>query len=200
MQRLRCAQWANFALLYMVTRLIMIIAIMLMKHMTSEALAVDDGGARLVVLALRDPHLLEGAQRGQDRTADPHRVFALWWRHNLDLHRGGRKRCEFLRHALTDAREHRGAAREGHIGVQVLANIHVALHDRLECRVMDAASLFADEARLKKHLWATESLTAHSDDVSVGKLVGLLLIRSLRSRLHLSVKVQGDVGQFLLHV
>merc|ERR1712039_402371 len=42
----------------------------LMQKGTSEALPVDDGGARLVVLALRDPHLLEGAQRGQDRTAD----------------------------------------------------------------------------------------------------------------------------------
>merc|ERR1739838_1076147 len=33
-----------------------------------EALPVHDGGARLIVLALGDPHLLESAQRGEDGT------------------------------------------------------------------------------------------------------------------------------------
>ena len=36
-----------------------------------EALAVDDGRARLVVLLLGDPHLLEGRERREDRAADP---------------------------------------------------------------------------------------------------------------------------------
>jgi hypothetical protein len=36
--------------------------------MRLEALAVDDRGAGLVVLALRDPHLLERRERGQDLT------------------------------------------------------------------------------------------------------------------------------------
>merc|ERR1712050_59919 len=162
----------------MVQRLILI-AIMVMRQKTSEALAVDDGGTRLVILALRNPHLLEGAQRGQDRTSDPHRILALWRCHDLDLHRGGCQCRELLRHALPDAREHRGAAREDHIGVQVLADIHIALHNRLEGGVMDATGLLADEARLEKDLWATEPLTADSDDVSIGELVGLFLIRSL---------------------
>merc|ERR1712066_1070330 len=161
MQHLRCAQWANFRLLYMLERLILI-ALVLMQHWISEALAVDDGGARLVVLALRDPHLLECAQRGQDRTSDPHRVLALWWRNNLDLHRGGCQCCELLRHTLPDTCEHRRAAREDHIGIQVLADIHVALHNGLEGGVMNATGLFADETRLEKHLRATEPLAAHS--------------------------------------
>ena len=38
---------------------------------------MHDGGSRLVVLGLGDPHLLEGAERGQDGPADPHRVFAF---------------------------------------------------------------------------------------------------------------------------
>ena len=36
-----------------------------------EALAVDDGGAALVVLLLGDPHLLEGGEGGQDGSSDP---------------------------------------------------------------------------------------------------------------------------------
>merc|ERR1711972_449396 len=37
-----------------------------------EAFPVDDGRAGLVVLALGDPHLLEGAERRQDGASDPH--------------------------------------------------------------------------------------------------------------------------------
>ena len=36
-----------------------------------EALPMHYGGAALVVLALGDPHLLEGRQRGQDGPSDP---------------------------------------------------------------------------------------------------------------------------------
>lgn len=36
-----------------------------------EALAVDDSGARFVILFLGDPHSLESGERGQDRATDP---------------------------------------------------------------------------------------------------------------------------------
>merc|ERR1712200_285338 len=36
-----------------------------------EALAVDDGGAALVVLLLGDPHPLEGGEGSQDGASDP---------------------------------------------------------------------------------------------------------------------------------
>lgn len=48
-----------------------------------EAFAVDDGGARLVILLLADPHLLEGGERGQDGAPDPDRVFTLRGSNNL---------------------------------------------------------------------------------------------------------------------
>ena len=41
------------------------------SHCSLEALAVDDGGAALVVLLLGDPHLLEGGEGGQDGSSDP---------------------------------------------------------------------------------------------------------------------------------
>ena len=38
---------------------------------------MDDAGAGLVVLLLRDPHLLEGGERREDRATDPHGVLTL---------------------------------------------------------------------------------------------------------------------------
>merc|ERR1712087_387841 len=81
----------------------------------SEALAVNNGGARLVVLSLGDPHLLESGQRGQDGTANPHRVLALRWRDHLDPHGRGRECGELLGHALTDAGEHGGTTRQDNV-------------------------------------------------------------------------------------
>jgi hypothetical protein len=55
-----------------------------------EALAMDDGGTRLVVLLLGDPQLLEGGERGQDGATNPDRVLALRGViDDLDLHGGG---------------------------------------------------------------------------------------------------------------
>merc|ERR1711977_697145 len=79
------------------------------KRETSEALTVHNRGARLIILALGDPHLLECAQRGKDGATNPHRVLALWWSHNLNLHGRGRQGCEFFGHTLADASKHCGA-------------------------------------------------------------------------------------------
>ena len=50
-----------------------------------EALSVDDARARLVVLLLRAPEVLEGRERRENRTTDPDRVLALGGRDDLDL-------------------------------------------------------------------------------------------------------------------
>merc|ERR1711964_933089 len=105
----------------------------------SEALPVNDGWARLVILALGDPHLLEGAQRGEDGATDPNRVLALWWGHHFDLHCGRCQGGELLGHALADAGKHRGATRKDDIAVEVLTDVNVALHDGLEGGVVDTA-------------------------------------------------------------
>lgn len=49
--------------------------------------AVDDGRARLVVLLLRTPEVLEGRERGENGTTDPDRVLPLRRRDDLDLHK-----------------------------------------------------------------------------------------------------------------
>lgn len=78
---------------------------------TLEALAVNDRRTALVVLLLGDPHLLEGGQRGQNGTTNPHRVFTLRRSNNLDLHRRGSKGSDFLLHTVGDTGVHGGTTR-----------------------------------------------------------------------------------------
>merc|ERR1711904_611026 len=165
-----------------------------------EALAVHNSWARLIILTLGDPHLLECGQGGQNGSTNPHGVLALWWGNNLDLH-GGRCKCgQLLGHALTNACKHGGSTGQHNIAVEILADVHIALHDGLEGGVVDATGLLTDEAWLEQDLRASEALTSDGDDVSIWKLIGLLLVRALTGLLHLSVEVKGNVAQLLLDV
>ena len=76
-----------------------------------EALAVNDRGTALVVLLLRDPHLLEGGQGGQDGTTDPDGVLALGGSNDLDLHGRGSKGSDLLLHTVGDTGVHGGTTR-----------------------------------------------------------------------------------------
>ena len=75
-----------------------------------EALSVDNGGARLIVLLLGDPHLLEGGEGGQDGSSDPDRVLPLWWSDDLDLHGAGSQGGDLLLHSVSDTGVHGGAS------------------------------------------------------------------------------------------
>jgi hypothetical protein len=161
---------------------------------------VNNRGSALVILGLGDPHLLEGGERGKNGASNPNRVLALRWRNDLDLHCGRGKRCELLGETLSNSIEHGRAARENNVGVKVLADVHVALHDGLEHGVVDTGSLLSDEGRLEKNLGATEALIADGDDVAVWELIGLLNLAALCGSLHLGVKVKGNICELLLDV
>merc|ERR1719411_2203974 len=106
-----------------------------------EALPVDDGGARLVVLLLGDPHLLEGGEGGQDGSSDPDGVLPLGRSDDLDLHCAGCEGGDLLLHPVSDTGVHGGAAGEDSVGVQVLPDIDVTLHDGVVGGLMDSAGL-----------------------------------------------------------
>ena len=72
-----------------------------------KAFSVDDRWTRFVIFLFRDPHLLKCRQRCQDRTTNPHRVFALWRSDDLDLHRRWRQRSDLLLHTISNAWIHR---------------------------------------------------------------------------------------------
>ena len=111
---------------------------------------MDNGRAGLVVLLFADPHGLEGGQRGEDGSADPDGVFPLRWSDDLDLHRAWGHRRDLLLHAVGNTGEHGGAAGHDRVGVQILTDINVALHDGVESGLVDAARLHAKEGRLEQ--------------------------------------------------
>merc|ERR1712025_1048251 len=94
-----------------------------------EALAVDDSGAALVVLLLGDPHLLEGGEGGQDGSSDPDGVLPLGGSDDLDLDGGWGKSGDLLLHSVGNTGVHGGASGHDGVGVQVLPDVNIALHD-----------------------------------------------------------------------
>ena len=68
-------------------------------------------------------------------------VFALRWSNNLDLHCGGSKGRDLILHAVSNARVHGGASRQHSVGVQVLTDVDVTLHDGVVGGLVDTAGL-----------------------------------------------------------
>merc|ERR1712158_103563 len=165
-----------------------------------EALAVDDGGAALVVLLLRDPHLLEGGQGGQDGSSDPDGVLPLRGSDDLDLDGGWGESGDLLLHSVGNTGVHGGAAGHDGVGVQVLPDVNVALHDGVVDGLVNSAGFHAKESGLEESLGAPEPLVADGDDLAVGKLVGLLQGSGGGGSGHLLLEVQGNVAQLLLDV
>merc|ERR1712212_809284 len=165
-----------------------------------EALAVDNGWAALVVLLLGDPHLLEGGEGSQDGASNPDRVLPLGGSDDLDLDGGGSKGGDLLLHAVSNTGVHGGASGHDGVGIQVLPDVNITLHDGVVGGFVDAAGLHSQEARLEESLRAPEPLVADGDDLAVGKLVRLLERGGGSSGGHLLLKVQGNIAQLLLDV
>jgi len=144
------------------------------KRSNLEAFTVNNGWARFIVFLLGDPHLLEGGQGSKDGASDPYRVFPLWWSNNLDLHGWWGKVGNFLLHTVSNTRVHGGTTRQDSVGVQVLTDIDVALHDGVVSGLVDTGGFHTQERWLEEGLWASESLVTNGDDLSVRELVGLL--------------------------
>ena len=130
-----------------------------------EALSVDNGRSGLVVLLLGDPHVLEGGEGGQDGPSDPDGEFPLRRSDNLDLHGGWGQSSHLLLHPVSNAGVHGGAAGEDGVGVEVLPDVHIALHDGVVGGLVDSARFHSKEGRLEQGLGASESLVSDGDDL-----------------------------------
>merc|ERR1711926_48821 len=178
----------------------MIIATAHCMNINLEALAVNNGGSTLVVLLLGDPHLLEGGQGGEDGATDPYGVLPLGRSNDLDLDGAGSKGSDLLLHHVGNTWVHGSATRHHSVGVQVLTDVNIALHDGVEGGLMDAAGLHTQERGLEESLRAPEALVTDGDDLAVGKLIGLLEGGGGSSGGHLLLKVQSNVAELLLDV
>ena len=115
--------------------------------------------------------MLESRERSQNRATDPDGVFSLWRCDNLDLHGWRSERAYFLLHSVRDSWEHRGSSGENGVGVKILSDIDIALHDGVVSGLVDTGRFHSEEGWLEESLWASESLVADGDDL--GKDVSL---------------------------
>merc|ERR1712089_29116 len=119
---------------------------------------------------------------------------------DLDLHGGRSQGGDLLLHTVSDTGVHGGATGEDSVGVQVLAEINVGLHDGVEAALMDADNLHTEESGAEHGLGAAETLVADGDNLSIGQLVGLLDGGGGGGGGHLLLEVEGDVAKLLLDV
>lgn len=126
-----------------------------MKYL--EALSVHNGWARFIILLFGDPHLLEGRQRSQDRSSNPYWVFPFWWSNDLDFHCRWSQSSDFFLHSVGNTWVHGSTSRQYSVGVQVLTDIYVTLHDGVVSSFMDTTCFHSQEWRLEQSFWATES-------------------------------------------
>merc|ERR1712029_97557 len=104
--------------------------------MKLEALAVDNGWATLIILLLGDPHLLEGGGGSKD----------------LDLDGGWSKSSDLLLHPVSNTRVHGGASRHDSVGIEILTDVNIALHDGVVGGLVDATGFHSKEGRLEEGL------------------------------------------------
>merc|ERR1719486_1679749 len=165
-----------------------------------EALPVDNGWAALIVFLFGDPHLLEGGKGRQDGSSDPDGVFPLRGSNNLDLNGGWSKGGDFLLHTISNTGVHGGASGHDSVGIEILPDINIALHDGVVGGLVDTAGFHSKEGRLEEGFRGTEPLVANGDDLTVGKFIGLLEGSRGSSGGHLLFKVKGNIAKLLLDV
>merc|ERR1719355_29379 len=107
-----------------------------------------------IILLLGDPHLLEGGEGSQDGSSDPDGVLPLGRSNDFNLDGGGSKGGDLFLHSVSDTGVHGGATREDGVGVQVLPDVNIALHDGVVDCLVDAARFHSQEGRLEESLGA----------------------------------------------
>merc|ERR1712243_44593 len=135
-----------------------------------EALPVDDGGAALIVL-LEEIHICWKVEREARMDPPIQTEYFLSGGDDLDLDGGGSQGSDLLLHTVSNTGVHGGASRHDGVGVQVLPDVNIALHDGVVGGLMETASLHSEEGRLEESFGAPEPLVSDGDDLSVGQLV-----------------------------
>ena len=166
--------------------------------------------------------MLEGGKRGKDGSSDPDRVFTFRGSNDLNFHGRGSKSSDLLLHPVRNTRIHCGTtglslARQlrrvyhNNVTVKILADINVALHDGVVCGLVDTGSFLTEDRGLEQSFRGTETrirtkseeplpFISNGDDLTIGKLIGLLKAGALSGSLDFLLKVESDIAQFLLDV
>merc|ERR1719373_164927 len=170
------------------------------KKVHLEAFSVDNGWAAFVVFLLGDPHLLEGGEGSQDGSSDPYGVFSFWWSNDLNLNGGWSQGSDFLLHSVSNTWVHGGASGHDGVGVQVLTDVNIALHDGVVGGLMDTAGFHSQEGWLEEGFWGTETFVANGDDLSIGQFIGFFQRGGGSGSGHFLFEVKGNIAELFLDV
>merc|ERR550534_3236966 len=107
---------------------------------------------------------------------------------------------DLLLHTVSNTRVHSGASRHDSVGIQVLTDVNIALHDGVVGGLVDATGFHSEEGWLEESLWAAETLIANGDDLAVGKLIRLLKGGGGSGSGHFLLEVKGNIAELLLDV
>merc|ERR1719376_205863 len=107
---------------------------------------------------------------------------------------------DLLLHTVSNTRVHGGASRHDSVGIQVLTDVNIALHDGVVGGLVDATGFHSKEGWLEESLRAAETLIANGDDLAVRKFIRLLKGSGGSSSGHLLLKVKGNIAELLLDV
>ena len=110
---------------------------------------MDNGWTAFIVLLFGDPHLLEGGEGGQDGATDPDGVFPLRGSNDLDLNGGWSQGGDFLLHSVSNTRVHGGATRHDSVGIKILPDVNITLHDGIISGLVNSTGFHSKEARLE---------------------------------------------------
>merc|ERR1719411_1301232 len=106
----------------------------------------------------------------------------------------------FLLHTISNTRVHGGATRHDSVGIKILPDVNIALHDGVVGGLVDTAGFHAKEGRLEEGLRGTEPLIADGDDLAIRQLVRLLKGGGGGSGGHLLLEVKSNIAELLLDV
>merc|ERR1719191_1260979 len=112
----------------------------------------------------------------------------------------GARAVILLLHTISNTWVHGGASRQYSVGVQVLPDVNVTLHDGGVALFMKTGRFHTEEGWLEHGLGAAETLVTDGDHLSIGKLVALLQGGGGGGGGHLLLEVQSDVAQLLFDV
>uniref|UniRef100_H2ZAT4 Uncharacterized protein n=1 Tax=Ciona savignyi TaxID=51511 RepID=H2ZAT4_CIOSA len=104
--------------------------------------------------------------RCEDGASDPYGVFPLRRSNDLDLHGAGSKSSDLLLHPVGDTRVHGGTSGENVVGVEILADVDIALHDGVVGGFVDSSGFHSYERRLEERFWASKSLISDRNDLT----------------------------------
>merc|ERR1719167_28991 len=101
---------------------------------------------------------------------------------------------------VSNTRVHGGSSRHDSVGIKILTDINITLHDGVVCGLMDTTGFHSKEGRLEECFRAAETLITNCDDLAVRKFIRLLKGGGGSSSGHLLLEVKSNIAELLLDV